>query len=98
MSVERNYFDNIQKLEQENKQLKEELYSSRTFLADSQKHCEDLDNKHEEYRKYQKELIDSWEAKAHGLKKKLEKIRDRADIWDGKESGWYGKKLKEILD
>ena len=34
----------------------------------------------------------------HNLKQKLEQIRDRADIWDGKESGWYGNKLKEILN
>ena len=27
----------------------------------------------------------------------LEKIRDKADMWDGKESSYYGNKLKEIL-
>ena len=31
------------------------------------------------------------------LKEKLEKIKDKADMWDGKESLYYGNKLKEIL-
>ena len=32
------------------------------------------------------------------LKQKLEMIKDKADMWDGKESSYYGNKLKEILE
>ena len=108
MSVERICLDKIQKLEQENKQLKEELYSSRTFLADSQKHCEDLDNKHEEYRKYQKELIDSWEAKANKLnplieenkqlKEELNELLNDPDFGHMKNCGICGELVSKAID
>ena len=79
------------KLEQENKRLKEKqkFYDHWTKYFDpiTQSYCTvSLETIHRQASDY------------HNLKQKLEQIRDRADIWDGKESGWYGNKLKEILN